>query len=87
VKITKHVPGCVDMGDPLKESHFQDVPKLFAIPWVKSFSKYPDFYRYSMSEECLMAEYKGGKEWWVVGSIDHPERIQLPKWEPKGKKA
>ncbi len=31
----------------------------------------------------LMAEFKGGAEWWVVANLPHDFSFGLPKWEPK----
>ena len=78
--IIKHYPGCVDRGDePPEEADFETDEELLKIKWVKSFSVYPDFYKFGMSDEILVATYKKGKEWWAVGSVNHPELVMLPK--------
>lgn len=33
------------------------------------------------TDGLLMAEYDGGRKWWVVGFVKYPEKINLPKWE------
>lgn len=86
MKITQHIPGCVDTGEKPKVAHFNNTHELLCVPWVKHWSKDPSFFRYSMSDESLMAEFKKGKEWWVIGDINLPEGVKLPKWVPvKGK--
>lgn len=43
------------------------------------------FYRWSKSDDCLMAEHNHGDHWAVVGrlSADDPHELDiLPKWEP-----
>jgi hypothetical protein len=50
----------------------------------------PNFHQFSISNQCtlggevpyvLMAEYEGGKVWWVVGYISETEIVkQLPVW-------
>jgi hypothetical protein len=59
----------------------------------------PHFHQFSISNHAgkrgyedeytniLMAEFKDGSEWWVVGYISETEIVnQLPVWEPKEKK-
>lgn len=70
------------MGKP-KVSKFKTSADLMKIPWVKSFSEDPKFYRYSMDDESLMAEYKKGRVWWVVGNIKDRSSVALPKWLSK----
>ena len=78
-QITEHVPNFIGMDKP-RISKFKTCKKLLEIPWVKSFSDDPEFYRYSMDDESLMAEYKKGKDWWPVGNIKNPASVDLPKW-------
>jgi hypothetical protein len=79
-QIAQHIPSFIDLGKKPKVSKFKTVEDLVKIPWVKSFSEDPKFYRYSIADESLMAEYKKGKEWWVVGNIKNPASVDLPKW-------
>jgi hypothetical protein len=67
-------------GYPKALVEFDTLDELLAIPWVKNFSDLKTFYRYSVSGKCLMAEYRGGREWWVIGLLRHND-IELPKWE------
>jgi hypothetical protein len=78
--IVKHYPNFVDRGDdPVEEADFETDEELLSIPWVKSFSEHNKFFKFGMSDELLVATYKEGKEWWVVGSIEHPELVKLPR--------
>jgi len=84
-----------------EEKEFNSLEELFAIDFVDNFKKTPNnkvnpnFHQFSISTpsvdlpHILMAEYKGGAEWWVVGYIDDGEAVrQLPKWVPNdGKEA
>ena len=82
----EYVPGFVDNGEDLKEVTFKTTKELLKIPFVKRWSKDKEFYRFSISDENLMAEFKNGKEWWVIGNIERPEEVDLPQWKsPKGK--
>lgn len=52
----------------------------------------PRFHQFSISTlsgefpHILMAEYEGGKVWWVVGYINENEIVkQLPSWAAKEK--
>lgn len=63
--------------------YFDTNEELFEVDMVKRWSMHKDFYRYSISDNHLMAEYIDGKKWWVIGYIKYPEKLNLPKWEPK----
>jgi len=56
---------------------FDTTEELLEIDFVKGMSEIKDFYRYSVSGNHLMAEYKNGKEWWVIGTIRNA--VNLPK--------
>ena len=61
---------------------FTSTEELLEIGFVKNFSRNDNFYRYSLSDNALMAEYEDGRKWWVVGYIGYPSKVSLPKWEP-----
>lgn len=78
---------------------FNSLEELFNIEFVDNFKFHifetkinnPDFHRFSISiqngHKILMAEYKQGTEWWVVGFIEGGDDIikELPKWVAKEK--
>lgn len=79
-------------------NEFNSLEELFAIDFVDNFKKLPSsissnkdlnphFHQFSISSDfphILMAEYKGGTEWWVVGYINETEIVkQLPAWTGK----
>lgn len=61
---------------------FETTDELLRIPFVSKFRDGTDFSRFSISDGILMAEYNGGKTWWVVGAIAVPSEIALPLWGP-----
>lgn len=84
-KITQHIPGFCD-GFEARVSEFSELVELIAVPWVAHWEKSPGgFHRWSVSRAgestCLMAEYDGGKKWWVVGYLAEPVD-GLPEWRP-----
>lgn len=72
---------------------YNTLQELLTIDWVNHYSKLPGFYRFSVSTYnkiikywLLMAEYKDGFDWYVVGYIQSPIiAAQLPFFEPKYK--
>lgn len=58
---------------------FDTWDEILAIPWVKKFSERPEFHQFSMSNNHLMAEYRGGREWWVCGIVQYP-LPDAPQW-------
>ncbi len=87
----QHIPSCVS-GVDKKTFEFDTLQELLDNSIVKRWCMHPlnenevapegYFRRYSLSENRLMAEFKNGKEWWVIGFIKYPEKLDLPKWEP-----
>lgn len=80
-KIRQYIPAFVT-GFENEEVSFNTTEDLLEIGFVKNFSKLDNFYQYSISDNALMAEYKDGRSWWVVGFIDKLQEVSLPKWEP-----
>lgn len=58
---------------------FSSLKEMLEIPWVKHFSTDPTFHQFSISNDNLMAEYREGREWWVVGFLKDPN-VELPAW-------
>ena len=65
MKIRQHIPGFCDFEPQTAEYNSKE--SLLAIPFVNNFANQLTFYQFSLSDELLMAEYKEGAEWWVVG--------------------
>lgn len=82
----KHIPNACKDGNELDEiNEFNSLEELLEIPYVKKQTDRKTFYRYSLSENHLMAEYESGYNWWVLGFINDISNLDLPKWEAKYK--
>lgn len=87
-KIRQHIPAFFG-GFDQQTVDFETVEELLSISWVHHFSEHPDFHRFSLHKDgrTLMAEYKEGAYWLVVGFIKlplwHISPDELPTWEPK----
>ncbi len=91
--ITQHRPAYFSgFGNGTNE--FSSLEELFNIIFVDNFRKLPNgktdpnFHQFSISnhnkQNLLMAEYKDGYEWWVVGYVNDNEIIKaLPEWVAK----
>ena len=66
----------------LEARDFDTLDELLLIPNVAVHARDKSFHRFSLSGEHLMSEYDGGKRWWVVGTVQRPELLDLPRWEP-----
>ena len=78
-EITQHIPSFVETRAPPTSCEFQTLAELEAIPFVKAWKENPNFVRFSLSDDCLMAEMVG--EFWVVGYLKDPSSIDLPQWK------
>lgn len=61
---------------------FDTVDELLQIGFVANFASQENFFRFSVTDENLMAEYNEGYTWWVVGWFEQPIE-GLPQWKPK----
>lgn len=77
-KITQYRPAFFE-GFDNATVEFETVEELLAIPFLQGF-KHEGFDKFSIGENYLMAEYRGGREWWVAGRIQNPESVNLPQW-------
>lgn len=62
---------------------FETTEDLLKLDTVKTFFDRPDA-RPFLSASHLMVTYDNGFEWWVLGRIENPAEVNLPKW-PGGK--
>lgn len=54
------------------------------VRWFKDSNCYGNFYRYSISDDLLIAEYNKGYVWFVVAS-SFGDDLKLPTWKPRYK--
>ncbi len=84
-----HRPGSMDYDEPPPNLEFDQLEELLEMDWVKGFSRREDFSGYAMSigdhplqYAHLMATYKDGTEWWVVGYLSEAcSKLALPEWK------
>ena len=86
-KISQYYPSFCD-GFRVSTRKFNTTKELLRVPFVKKFSEDEDFSGYALEREehdtetTLMATYKKGKQWYVVGFINgKASTVNLPKWE------
>lgn len=79
-RITQHRPAYVEGFENITVE-FDDYESLVRIPFVKRFADSTGFSYFAVSGNCLMAIYKDGFEWWVVGYIEEPGSVSLREWE------
>jgi hypothetical protein len=79
--IYRHIPPFCS-GEIQSTVEFTTHAELMAIPFVKNFSSWPNFYRYSKTKTKMMAEYDGGKTCYVVGTLIDINNVDLPIWVP-----
>ena len=78
MKFTAHCPNYVD---GFKHAGVDGtLAEVLADPWVKQWSDSPDFHRWALSDNCLIAEQHGGDSQGVVGYLTPPPIGELPEW-------
>jgi hypothetical protein len=91
-----HRPGSVDIDDPLPQREFSSLDELLTAEGIVGFSEHENFSGYALiidepvswiknTEHHLMATYKDGAEWWVVGYLSNNAKdlFDLPVWEAR----
>ena len=77
--LRQHIPSFVEGFEP-KVAELSTVEDLNSIDWVRQHREDPEFYRFSLSDRLLMAEFENGDRWWVVGILSEP-LPGLPDWK------
>lgn len=75
----QHIPSFCDVDHPAAVP-FETTEELLALEIVQRYGKQPNFSHFAMSDNVLMEISDGGHHWWAVGYIEHPEQVNLPKW-------
>lgn len=96
IRYRQYRPAFFD-GFTNEEGETSDCTDLLNRDFVANFANRFDFYRFSIGSSVetptgamctLMAEYKEGREWWVVAYLwpEYSEELAaLPKWKPRDK--
>jgi hypothetical protein len=86
--VRRHIPNFIDVDDDQKKpAEYSTQDELLTIPWIKQWAENKNFHQFSIAKQRgydshLMAELKGGREWWVIGYLSSDDGLTLPKWEP-----
>jgi len=100
IVLRQHIPAYVDLSEPPQVATAETQADLLATPWVQRYAcdqlvarggvvRRRPFYRFSLSENHLMAEHHDGRHWWVVGTITSGrDQLDLPPWvmHPDGRR-
>jgi len=85
-KFRQHIPTFVDTDKPLPIYKFETTEELLRLEVVQRYSKWEKFSYFAIGENYLMIIGDDGFYWWVVGYVDDPTTVDLPKWDgPKYK--
>jgi len=86
MEFAQHVPGFVDQDEEDRvRITFNSLDELMNHPWMVERKSREGFFKYSISRgDTLMAEYKEGREWWVIGYLSGEgiDKLDLPEWQP-----
>jgi len=82
-KIMQHRPSFIDIAEDVQGAAFDNIESLESIPFVRRFMTIKRFSGFAIADgDTLIATYKNGKEWYVVGFIENTTGIDLPEWLP-----
>lgn len=81
MKLTQYIPACMDV-DGVELGSFDTTEELLNLPFVRRCRELVGFQRFSIMDDFLAVETNYGLDWLVIGRLDEPGRIDLPKLEP-----
>lgn len=76
----KYIPTFVELDKEPEAIPFETTDELLKIDAIKRCASGPHFSHFAMSGNALMEITDDGFCWWVLGCIDFPEQVDLPKW-------
>ena len=79
-KFIQHIPGFIGGIEP-ERNDFETTEDLLKLEAVRRYGRGKDFSHFALSDDLLMEISDEGLRWWVVGSIEKPEEVDLPKWD------
>jgi hypothetical protein len=84
IKLRRYIPDFVETDEEALDVEVETLDEMFALPFIKRFKEIPEFMQFSqscrqLSYRTLLAEYRDGKEWWVVAFL-YDKVDGLPEW-------
>jgi hypothetical protein len=76
----QHIPAFVETDRPVSVMPFETTEQLLALDVVRRHIG-PTHSHFAMSDNCLMEISDEGLRWWVVGFIEKPDAVDLPRWK------
>lgn len=80
-KIVKYIPPTYELRNPPEPKNYTNVNDILEMDFIKRWSSLDDFYKFSVSRNNLIAEFKNGYEWHVIAAIEGIEDLDFPKWD------
>ena len=77
---SQHIPNFVDGVTP-DTLEFETTEELLNSMTLSKYGQREDFSHFALNGNKLMEISDDGYCWWVVGYIEKPELVNLPKWE------
>ena len=76
----QHTPNFVDLDEPAPTCEFETTEQLLNLEVVQRYGNGDNFSHFALNGNQLMVVSDEGFTWWVVGYIDNPDDVNLPKW-------
>ena len=75
-----HIPSSVDIAKP-DDVEFNTTEDLINIPHLKKYSAINNFVEFVKSDNTILATFEDGYNWWVMGTVDNADDLDLPVWD------
>jgi hypothetical protein len=84
---TLRIPNFVDTSRKPEKEYFETTEELLNLPTVKRATEDPGFSHLAIENNMLMEIGDDGYFWWVLGYIEDPSSVNLPRWDGSKYKA
>lgn len=84
-RFRQHIPCCLDYKDAIKIPiySFETLEEMMALEVVQRYRESEDYGGFEISGNYLMMVSEDRYHWWVVGTIDITDGLELPIWKAR----
>ena len=81
-RFKEYIPCTIEMDKDERPQwiEFESTEDLLNLEVVQKYGK-EEGSQFVLAKNTLLAEWEKGVQWWPVGHIEFPQRVELPQWE------
>ena len=80
-KVYQYIPAFYDARERPTPIEYKTKEDLLEIDFIRRWSKYSTFFKFSYDGKHLMAELDNGYTWYVIAIVEGVETLGFPAWD------